>query len=307
MRTRWLMALLAPLLFGCSVKASETMAIHRDIAYESIPGVAASLTSLDVYTAKTPPAKPGPVVVWVHGGGWAIGDKANRMQAKATLLTSAGYCLVSVNYRLSPRPASGDPKRIMYPFHERDVAAAIAWIHAHIAEYGGDPNRMAIMGHSAGAHLVSIVSTDESFLGAHGLPLNTIKGTVSLDTEGYDIPAHMTREVSGIYENAFGTDPAVWKQASPVNHLARDKGIPPFLVVTRGTPARQRQAADFVSALQGVGVPATLVNAGGYAHDEVNTRLGVPGETVVTPPVMRFLSEAFTTVPKSAPAPSPAR
>lgn len=304
MHARTVLLLLCPLLFGCSVNANDALTVHRSIPYESIPNVSSNLTSLDIYTANPASSVHVPVVVWVHGGGWAIGDKANQMQVKPTLFTSAGYCLVSINYRLSPRSASPDPKRIMYPVHEQDVAAAIAWVHAHISEYGGDSGRIALMGHSAGAHLVSIVSTDESFLKALHLPLNAIRGTVSLDTAGDDIPAVMAFHYTDIYANAFGTDPSVWKQASPLYHVAPGKGIPPFLVVTRGIPARRAQSAKFVKALQDAGVQADLVDAGGYTHNQVNSKLGAPGETVVTPPVMKFLAQLFETSP-TAPAGGP--
>ncbi len=288
---RWLMVLLSVACFGCAVNATEALTVHRNVPYENISGVRPDLTSLDIYAPNPVPAKPLPVVVWVHGGGWAVGDKANQMQIKPALFTSAGYCFVSINYRLSPRPASTQPDRVMYPIHEQDAAAAVAWVHAHIGGYGGDPERIVLMGHSAGAHLVSLVCADESFLKAHGLPLGVIKGTVSLDTEGYDIPAHMRQQdMTGIYENAFGTDPVLWKKASPICHVASGKGIPPFLLVTRGLSARRKLCTDFAAALQHAGVEAKVVDATGYSHNEVNSRIGAPGESVVTPPVMQFLS-----------------
>ena len=293
MRVKATLLLAGIVCLGCTVKANGDFSAHRNIPYATIPGVNPNLLSLDLYTPNPAPAKPAPVVVWVHGGGWAIGDKAYQMQVKPGLFTGLGYCFVSINYRLSPSKPGSDPNRVKYPIHEQDVAAALAWVHAHAAEYGGDPERVALMGHSAGAHLVSIVSTDESFLGAHKLPLSIIKGTVSLDTEGYDIPAHMTRDITEIYENAFGTDPGVWKQASPAFHVAAGKGIPPFLLVTRGMPARRQQCKDFAATLQKAGIKATVVDATGYSHNQVNSKIGAPGETVVTPPVMQFLAECL--------------
>ncbi len=290
---RLTLLLLFAAFLGCTEKANGGFVAHRDIAYATVPGVDANLLSLDIYTPEPAPGKPVPVVVWVHGGGWAIGDKSNGMQRKPALFTAAGYCLVSVNYRLSPRPANGKPDRVMYPIHEQDIASAVVWVHAHAAEYGGDPERIALMGHSSSAHLVSIVSTDESFLNVHGLPLSIIKGTVSLDTAGDNIPAVMERDPIGIYENAFGTDPAVWKQASPLYHVAPGKGMPPFLLVTRGLPERKKQCSDFAVALRSAGVQATVVDATGYSHNEVNRKIGTAGETVVTPPLMQFLAQCF--------------
>jgi acetyl esterase/lipase len=288
-----MMLLFCAVCLGCTQHADAGFTAHRNIAYTAISDVDPNLLSLDIYTPDPAPVKPVPLLIWVHGGGWAIGDKSNGMQFKPALFTAAGYGLVSINYRLSPRPANGKPDRVMYPIHEQDVASAIAWVHAHAAEYGGDPERMALMGHSAGAHLVAIVSTDESFLKAHDLSLGVIKGTLSLDTEGYDIPTHMVRDLSGIYDNAFGNDPAVWKKASPISHVAVGKGIPPFLLVTRGVPARRKQCEDFAAALKGAGIKTSVVNASGYSHEEVNRKIGVPGEAVVTPTLMQFLAGCF--------------
>ncbi|MDX9975652.1 MAG: alpha/beta hydrolase, partial [FCB group bacterium] len=147
---------------GCPQAGSGDFTTYRDIPYADVSGVAANLLSLDIYTLSPKPEAPAPVLIWVHGGGWSIGDKSYHMEYKPALFTGEGYCLVSINYRLSPRPFSDDPGRIKYPVHEQDVASAIAWVQEHIAQYGGDPSRIALLGHSAGAHLVSIVSTDES-------------------------------------------------------------------------------------------------------------------------------------------------
>lgn len=287
-----LMTLIAVSFAGCPASHADFQVVS-DIRYATTPGVAANLQSLDIYRPVPPPSDPMPVVIWVHGGGWKTGDKANQMRYKPSLFTAAGYCLVSVNYRLSPEPPNNDPNRVMYPIHEQDVAAAIAWVHAHIAEYGGDAVRIALMGHSAGAHLVSLVSVDSAFLASHNVPPSVIKGTVSLDTEGYDIPSHMEREFTGIYENAFGKDPAVWKQASPVQHITAGKSIPPFLIVTRGAPARRQMSGDFAAAITKAGVQATLVEATAYSHNEVNSSIGVPGEAVVTPPLMEFFQKCL--------------
>ena len=215
----------------------------KDVAYEDVPGVDPALVSLDVY----PPAHgcPAPVVIWVHGGGWRIGDKGNQMPDKVKLLNDAGYVIVSVNYRLTD-PASPDPVR--YPTHDEDVAAAVAWVHDNVAEYGGDPARLALMGHSAGAQIVASVATDERYLGAHGLGLDALRCAAPLDTEGYDVAGPAGAGID-IYRNVFGDDPATWADASPQSHVAAGKGIPPFLLVERGTPARRRAAETFAQHL----------------------------------------------------------
>ncbi len=100
---------------------------------------------LDVYSP--PNAKNLPVVFWIHGGGWQAGDKSD-VQIKPQVFMDKGFVFVSTNYRLLP---SVDMATIV-----RDVAKSIRWVHDHIAEYGGDPKRLFIMGHSAGAQLAAL-------------------------------------------------------------------------------------------------------------------------------------------------------
>ncbi len=283
------------LLTGCPGGiVHEDTHVFRDIPYATIDGVDANLLSLDIYVPDPAPVDPMPVVVWVHGGAWRTGDKTKQMRYKPPLFAEAGYCLVSINYRLSPDPPNGDPARIMYPIHELDVAAAIAWVQANITSYGGDPDRMALMGHSAGAHLVSLVSTDESFLAPHAVELSAIKGVISLDTGGYDIPQNLIFGPTALYVNAFDDDPAVWAEASPVTHVEAGKDIAPFFGATRGAAFRQQLCIDYAAALDGIGVEATVLDASPYTHADVNAAVGYPGETVVTPPLMAFLAEVFT-------------
>ncbi|MEZ4399315.1 MAG: alpha/beta hydrolase [Kofleriaceae bacterium] len=266
-----------------------------DVPYQALPGVAPDLQALDIY----PPcsgSQPAPVVVWVHGGAWAIGDKRAQITDKVALFTAAGYLLVSINYRLSPDTPDLDPARVMHPRHVEDAAAAVAWVHDHIAGYGGDPARLVLLGHSAGAHLVALLGTDPAWLGAHGLPLATLAGVGSFDTEAYDIPTTMQTASAMqalILRNAFGDDPAVWAMASPLNHVVAGQGIPPFLVVERGEPGRRQTEAAFAQRLRDVGGASTVIDAGGLTHEEVNASIGAAGDTVMTAPVMAFLAACF--------------
>lgn len=103
--------------------------------------------------------------MYVHGGGWSIGDKSAQLENKIALFKSLNYVFVSTNYRLSPFPNRlGNDDRIKYPLHNQDVVSAIAWLVENISDYGGNPDKVALIGHSAGAHLVSLIGTDESFL-----------------------------------------------------------------------------------------------------------------------------------------------
>ena len=219
-----------------------------DLAYEDLPGVDPALLSLDVY----PPAHgcPAPVVIWVHGGGWRIGDKRNQMADKVRLLNDAGYAVVSVDYRLTD-PASPEPVR--YPTHNEDVAAAVAWVHDHIAGYGGDPTRLALLGHSAGAQIVASVATDERYLGEHGLGLDALRCAAPLDTEGYDVAGPAGAGID-IYRDVFGDDPAnVGRRLAAVARRAREghPAVPPRRARNPHASARGPRPSPGVCATRG--------------------------------------------------------
>jgi acetyl esterase/lipase len=240
--------------------------------------------SLDIYEPACGTAWP--IVVWVHGGGWQTGDKANRMDDKVAWAAEHGWMLVSVNYRLSPE--------VVYPAHNDDVATAIGWVIEHAPGLGADADRVALMGHSAGAGIVAAVGIDESHLNATGHSLETIDCVAALDTEGYDVAAKAS-EGDPLYLQAFGTDPSVWAAASPVNHIAAGKGIPDFIIFTRGTPARRDLAKRFADALGAADVGVSVIDVSPLAHEDVNTAVGAPGDSVVTPPLTSFIEGCFAT------------
>jgi arylformamidase len=269
-----------------------TSAPATDIAYAAAPGVDPAVLSLDVRPAPGAcTGAPTPVVVWVHGGGWAIGDKAN-VASKATWAAAHGWTFVSVDYRLSPAEPSDDPKRVMHPTHVQDVADALAWIADHVDEYGGDPSRLALIGHSAGGHLVSLVSVDATYLDNAGAPAELVDCTVSLDTEGYDLLQKVEggESSAAMVHNAFGDDPAVLRAASPIHQITDGERLPSFLIITRGTAARRALAASFHSTLLDAGGEADFLMVSGYSHADVSRRLGDPTDTEVTPAVTDLIT-----------------
>lgn len=257
--------------------------------YKTLPGVPSRLLSLDIYPAGG--ARNAPVLIWVHGGGWQNGDKRNQLSGKRRFCEARGYLLVSVNYRLSPDPGRpADPARIRYPDQEEDVADAVAWVFTHIAAYGGDPGRIVLMGHSAGGHLVSLLATADFLLPARGIATNRLKGIISLDAGGYDLVSQSRLPLlKKLYENAFGSNPDTLRKASPLFQIRPPGKYPPFLVVTRGSPARMSDARRFASRLRATGAEAEIVPANPYSHGRVNTALGDPADTLVTPAVEAFL------------------
>ncbi|MBL0174381.1 MAG: alpha/beta hydrolase [Ignavibacteria bacterium] len=146
---------------------------YRDQAYDTIPGVDPKLLRLDVYVP-TGATHSLPTVMYVHGGYWNVGDKS-AVGVKPALFTSKGYVFVSVNYRLSPDPPdTAAVDAVRHPTHARDVAKAIRTLYDNARQFHGDTSRFLLIGHSAGAHLVDIVSTNPRFLEEAGLSLHVL-------------------------------------------------------------------------------------------------------------------------------------
>ena len=276
----FLIALL--LVFGCR---SQTKMQKITVQY-SHPETKNDKLALDIYPVDG--GKNLPVVIFVHGGAWILGDKATKIDSKVKLFNDKNYVFVSVNYRLS----SFFNSSVQYPSHPNDVADAVQWISQNISKYGGNPDNMVLLGHSAGAQIVSLLGTSEEFLPKRGIPLNKIKGVASIDTEGYDVSGIAAEGVK-IYRHIFGDSPEIWKQASPLAQISAGKPYPNFLVATRGENYRKEMSKDFVNALKNAGAKAELMDVDPYSHFESNNKIGTPGDTVVTPKLMRFLGESF--------------
>jgi acetyl esterase/lipase len=248
---------------------------------------------LDIYSPHN--GKNLPVVFWIHGGGWQTGDKTS-VQRKPQFFEDKGFVFVSTNYRLLP---SVDMATIV-----RDIAKSIRWVHEHIAEHGGDPNRLFVMGHSAGAQLAALICTDDRYLKAEGLSLAIIKGCVPVDGDTYDVPAIIetaeTRcRVHGLpqakfgHREKFGNDPAKHRDFSAVTHVAKDKGIPPFLILhVAGHPDTTAQAQRLANELKEAGVPVTVFGARETTHNKINADLGLPNDPA-TKALFGFLDKAL--------------
>ncbi len=267
--------------------------VHRDIRYAEIGGVDPNLLSLDLYLPKgRDPEKKCPVMIMIHGGGWRRGDKASPaiVGAKMRHFVGAGYIYATINYRLSPeKPMEGG---IRHPVHAQDCAKAIAWVHEHVSEYGGDPGRLHLMGHSAGGHLAGIVGTNERFLKSEGKDLSILKSNVLLDPAALDIPGYMKltegRGMTQLYEAAFGKDEANWRDASPQDHVAPGKGIPPTLIFYAGERMNlDRFGPALAGALTAAGSPSRAVDTVTLDHGPINSHIGMIGEPM-TELIMRL-------------------
>jgi arylformamidase len=282
---------LSPLLVAVALLSeAQAQDVKRDIPYAD-PADARHV--LDIYAPRD--AKGLPVVFWIHGGGWETGDKAS-VQIKPQVFVEKGFVFVSTNYRLLP---SVDMGTII-----RDVAKSMHWVHDHIAEQGGDPKRLLVMGHSAGAQLAALVCIDDRYLKAEGLSLADIKGCVPVDGDTYDVPAiietaETRRRVHGLpqpkigHREKFGSDPAKHRDFSAVTHVARDKGIPPFLILhVAEHPDTSAQAQRLGNVLKEAGIAVKVFGARDTGHTKINEDLGLPDDPS-TKALFEFVGEAL--------------
>lgn len=230
------------------------------------------LQKLDFYAADAAAGEVPPLVVFVHGGGWKRGNKANATgSSKIKHFHESGYAFASINYPLVP-----DAK---VEQQAADVAASVAYLRTNAAKLGFDPNRIVLMGHSAGAHLVALVGTDPQYLRAAGLDFSAIKGVIPLDGAAYDVPSQMVegeKIMNSTYVQAFGTDPARQKALSPYWH-ADGPNAPAFLILHVERKDGTAQSKLLGEALRKAG---TQVEVQGFAgkglqgHMEINRKLG---------------------------------
>jgi len=225
----------------------------------------------DVYLPER--ADRAPIIVMVHGGAWVIGNKSlpQVVDNKLARWLPRGAIVVSVGYRLVPLAGARD----VTPLDQADdIARAIAKVQALAPGWGGDPQRLVLMGHSAGAHLVALVSASPSFARRAGaLPW---RGTVVLDSAGLNLVGVMRLPHPRFYDRAFGADPALWRAASPLETLV--PGAAPMLVIcsTQRADASCLQSQRFVAQALASGVRASVLEQD-LSHGEINGKLGLPG------------------------------
>jgi arylformamidase len=246
--------------------------VLREVAYGPDPR-----QRMDVYLP--PGAQQAPVILMVHGGAWKIGDKAmgRVTENKVSRWVARGFIFVSINYRMLP---AADPLT-----QADDVARALAFAQGHVLEQGGDPAAVVLMGHSAGAHLVALLSADPARARAQGA--QPWLGTVALDSAAMDLAPLMQGSHLRFYDEAFGKDPAYWRAASPQQMLGAE-ALPLLAVCSSIRPDKPcAQAHALAQRAQQAGRRAEVLEQA-LSHEEINEKLGLPG--AYTEAVERFMA-----------------
>lgn len=299
------------LLFGClglaCSKASDhklpdvAVEVYRDLKYGTL-----ERNRLDVFRPVADSLKSLPIVLFVHGGGWCQFDKSVWWKEdQISLFARNHFVSVAIDYSLSPLPFQLDnPSRVHHPAHIRDLAKAVRWVTDSISKYGGDPERIYLMGHSAGAQMVCLLATNEKYLKEVNLGLSSIKGVVSLDGGAYltlesnlllppdnNISDVYYKTLKECYLNAFTDDPAVQRDASPYHHIGPGKQIPPFLLFYEEEAYRKRPNERLSARLEECGYRVKCFNAKDLPHNDFMYSLGsLTDRYRISDIVLEFLS-----------------
>lgn len=256
--------LVLPLLLGFANEYAAARPSRRtqDLAY--VPATDSAYDAvrhcLDVYAPKKKSATSYPVVLFIHGGNWNSGNK-DFYSFIGRRLAKQGVVAVVINYRLSPN--------VRVPQMADDCARAVAWTVCHITDYGGDPQRLFLMGHSAGGGLAALLTADNRLLARHGFPQNPIKGTILDDPAGLDMYDYLQKlEYPGDaqYLVPYGKEPAVWRDMSAMYHVTAQ--TPPIRLFIGGEtyPSISSSSRKFVGKLQGLAHKPELTVLPGKKH-----------------------------------------
>jgi acetyl esterase/lipase len=243
-----------------------------DVAYvaTTAPDFDAKRHRLDIYqpTAKTTALRP--VVLFIHGGSWSSGSKDDILyKAIGRRLAKNGFVGVVISYRLAPQ--------VLVPQQADDCARALAWTVAHIADYGGDPKRLVLMGHSAGGGLAALLATgSDTLLAKHGVPARAVHAVLLDDPAGLDMLDYLTKMEypnDAQYLVPFSKDPTVWRQASALYHMRA--GAPPMSIYIGGEtyPSIKNSSEKFQQRLTQLGEAPKYTILPGKKHVGMVTQL----------------------------------
>lgn len=221
-------------------------------------------------------AKKKPVVIYIHGGGWVVGDR-KRVYNMPTWLTSKGYVFVALDYRKIPNTTIDG--------QVRDVTSAVAWARRNIRKYGGDPNRMVLMGHSAGAHLSALVAAQGKASG--------LRGIIPNDVQAYDLLAYATKRgsIGSMFGKAFTNEPKNWIKWSPATYARKTRRMPPHLILYSRSQGERRKSISvgYANLIKGLGTRTEIFHGTAYSHGAIAARLGRNGDAA-SAAIERFLA-----------------
>lgn len=225
-------------LSGCTFSGNKA---HKNIIYAKGSGTISD-QQLNIFEPKKPNS-PKDVLIFIHGGNWNSGRKS-QYSLIGRNWTKRDIVYVIIDYPLSPSAT--------YKEMAEYSAKSVKWVKENIQNYGGNPDRIFISGHSAGGHLAALISIDDQYFQKLGMA-NPIKGLILIDAAGLDMYGYLLEEKlpkDHTYFKTFSSDQKVWKDASPLYHL--HKRMPP-MTIFRGEktyPSIVSSNEKFIKAMQ---------------------------------------------------------
>ena len=255
-----ILAACSPVLLINALTPGSAFKRTLDIGYAAGANVR---QQLDVYqptavAATAAGGKPRPVIVFFYGGAWQEGSRGDYLFV-AEALTQRGYVVVVPDYRVYPE--------VKYPDFLQDAAAAVAWTSANVARYSGDPTRIFLMGHSAGAHIAAMLALDRSFLDAQKVPRTSVKGLIGL-AGAYDFLPLTEPNVIAL----FATEPNLML-TQPIHYVlaAVAASMPPVLLMhgDADTRVRPKNSINLARELRAAGAKVELDLLPGLGHTDI--------------------------------------
>lgn len=254
-----------------SAKDSGAVDVIKNLDYHGGEGTHAR-HRLDLYLPAAP--KPAPLLVFIHGGAWRMGDKRWFRRA-AQAFAGAGIATATINYRL---------RDVQHPAQIEDCARAFAWLVKHAAKYGFDRKRVFVSGHSAGGHLAALLALNTRFLAKHQLGRANIRGVIPISGV-YDVRLGLR-----IFKSVFGDDKKNRSDGSPFVHIGG--AMPPFLVLWAENEMNGLglQANAFVRRLEKEKASVRKSKIADRSHNTIARRLGTKGD-VTTRLLLDFIAQ----------------
>ncbi|KAJ5368577.1 Alpha/Beta hydrolase protein [Penicillium cataractarum] len=222
--------------------------------------------------SKSSESSKAPIIVFVHGGSWRSGTNLDSIgSTKVGHLTELGYAFASINYTLFPT--------VTVEEQVQEIANSINYLVKNASDLSIDPERVVLMGHSSGAHVVTLLGTDTRYLERAGTSVSIVQAVIALDGSNYNAAAELNDNPGQIADHmldAFGTDLARLHDMSPTYH-ARAPNAHAFLLLHTHRHGDIRQGVEFVAALKAAGTEAVLhvfEGQGFEGHMQVLLRLG---------------------------------
>lgn len=233
---------------------------------------------LDIYIPKATSHKPLPVVVFLYGGGWESGEKSDYLFV-GEAFSSKGFLTVVPNYRVFPE--------VTFPDLMEDPASAIAWTYKEIAKFGGDPNNIFVVGHSAGAHISMMLNLNNKYLGQENMRPDQIRSFIGI-AGPYDFLPLRTERLKEI----FGPERS-WSNSQPINFVSGNNQPTLLLVGLKDATVWPSNTFSLANAITTKHGEVKVLEYPNYGHVEMIAKIAKPlrSNSNILDDIVKFIND----------------